>query len=340
MQEEEYVVYLPRLASAVLSFALSLLLICRIQFYKSKRRIHWSLLQYLGIADVLNSINFILAATLQIVITPQSIEQYRRDGTPAFAYVLFPLGFFSGFLQLSFNALIPWLLYEYLFSFYSRRNHTEMYLRYITKVSLWLALAVATVCSTTLLAPILSLETAMMVTTGYGTLSSLVFLLILLYGYHRLRLRVNRVLKNQEDQKSFLSSVLLRGLLYTVTYIVCWMPLNIVRLANVARLMQVPEESRLWLDVLGGSAGTINSLAFFVSENTFPGICKEPNIAAETPAYGNSPQPEQALINTSDIPVECGRGNYLYVESTPSNFNEFYGSQSNISGDKSDYGTL
>ena len=169
-----------------------------------------------------------------------------------------------------------------------------------------------------------------MVTTGYGTLSSLVFLLILLYGYRRLRLRVNQVLKNQEDQRSFLRSVLLRGFLYTVTYIVCWMPLNIIRLANVARVMNVPEDSRLWLDVLGGSAGIINSLAFFVSEKTFPCICNEPNIAAETPAYGNSPQAEQALINTSDIPVECGHGNYLYAESTPSNFNEFYGSQSNI----------
>ena len=339
-QEEEYVVYLPRLSAAIMSFSLSLLLICRIQFYKSKRRIHWSLLQYLGFADVLNAINFILAATLQIVITPQSIDQYRKHGAPAFAYVLFPLGFFSGFLQLSFNALIPWLLYEYLFSFYSRHNHTKMYLRVITKRSLLLAVAVATVCSTVLLAPLLPLETTMMVTTGYGTLSSLVFLLILLYGYRRLRLRVNQVLKNQEDQRSFLRSVLLRGFLYTVTYIVCWMPLNIIRLANVARVMNVPEDSRLWLDVLGGSAGIINSLAFFVSEKTFPGICKEPNIAAETPAYGNSPQAEQALINTSDIPVECGHGNYLYAESTPSNFNEFYGSQSNISDDKTDYGTL
>ena len=128
-QEEEYVVYLPRLSAAIMSFSLSLLLICRIQFYKSKRRIHWSLLQYLGFADVLNAINFILAATLQIVITPQSIDQYRKHGAPAFAYVLFPLGFFSGFLQLSFNALIPWLLYEYLFSFYSRHNHTKMYLQ-------------------------------------------------------------------------------------------------------------------------------------------------------------------------------------------------------------------
>ena len=290
------------------------------------------MLEYLGYADVGNAVNFILAAILQIVITPQSIELYRQHGYPTFAYMLFPLGYFTGFLQLSFNALIPWLLYEYLFSFSSYRNHTELYLQHITKLSVIIAFVASSIFSCILLVPIMPLEVTMTITTGYGTLSSTIFLIILLYGYRRLRIRVNNVLKNQADQQSFLRSVLLRGLLYTVTYIVSWMPLNLLRLANVTKLMPVPEESRLWLDVLGGSAGIINSLAFFVSEHTFPFICKDPDMIVDTPPSNSFPNAGDnqvrgklvKLINTSDINVESGEKQYLYEESTPSNYNEFY----------------
>jgi hypothetical protein len=324
--------YIPRLLSATFSCILSIILIYRIRSFKTKKRIHWTLLEYLGYADVGNAVNFIFAAILQIVITPQSIQSYRQDGYPTFAYVLFPLGYFTGFLQLSFNAMIPWLLYEYLFSFASYRNHTELYLQHITKLSVIIALVASSIFSCVLLVPMMPLEVTMTITTGYGTLSSTIFLIILLYGYRRLRIRVNNVLKDQADQQSFLRSVLLRGLLYTVTYIVSWMPLNLLRLANVTKLMPVPEESRLWLDVLGGSAGIINSLAFFVSERTFPFVCNDPDMIVDTPpsnSFANA-NTEQAggklvkLINTSDINVESGEKQYLYEESTPSNYNEFY----------------
>ena len=67
-----------------------------------------------------------------------------------------------------------------------------------------------------------------------------------------------------------------------MTYIVSYVPLNIIRLVKVTDLCPIPEESRLWLDVLGGSAGIINSLAFFVSERTFPFICKDPDVLLDS----------------------------------------------------------
>ena len=332
--------YLPRLLSATLSFILSVILIYRIRSFKTKKRIHWTLLEYLGYADVGNAINFILAAILQIVITPDSIESYRQHGYPRFAYILFPFGLFTGFLQLSFNALIPWLLYEYLFSIRgSHRNYVEEYLKSITKLSIVVAICVSAICSGILLMPILPLEITMTLTTGYGTLSSLIFLIILLYGYRRLRMRVNNVLKNQKEQKTFLRSVLLRALLYTVTYIVSYVPLNIIRLVKVTDLCPIPEESRLWLDVLGGSAGIINSLAFFVSERTFPFICKDPDVLLDSNSNSLEHQDYEHqngqvyLINTSDINIESGGGGkYLYEESTPSRYNEFYDDKSYLGG--------
>ena len=124
-----------------------------------------------------------------------------------------------------------------------------------------------------------------------------------------------------------------------MTYIVSYVPLNIIRLVKVTDLCPIPEESRLWLDVLGGSAGIINSLAFFVSERTFPFICKDPDVLLDSNSNSLEHQDYEHqngqvyLINTSDINIESGAGGkYLYEESTPSRYNEFYDDKSYLGG--------
>ena len=272
-----------RVSSAVLSLVLSIVLVIRIRSLRNADtgqrrypRVHWIALECLGYADTLNALNYVGAAYFKLVLSTDMTDYYRTKGFPVAAHVLFPLGYFSCTCQLAFGACIPWLLYEHLFTFELRRVAVEKFMKRIGAGTLVLSTLIATALPIIILYPVVNPESAMTITTANGVTFDICFLSALIVGYLRLRNKVVAVLRlvsNDEDSR-FLS-ILFRGFLYTIAYLVSWAPLNIIRFCGAVDLVDVSPGMRAILDVLGGSAGTINSLAFFIGEKAFPCVCDE-----------------------------------------------------------------
>ena len=265
-----------RLATAILSFLFSAFLVVRIRTLKQKSRgsryprVHWVALEFLGYADLLNALNYIGAATSNIVLSTVATDYYREHGFPWLAHVLFPVGYFSGFCQLAFGSVIPWLLHKHLFTFQMRDTVVQLFMRQYTLFTVVLASVLAATCSILIIYPLTSSVMSMSVTTAISVASDFCFLLTLMYGYFRLRNQVLGVLKTSPGGRSRFNSILFRGFLYTITYLVAWFPLNFIRFFNTVGVFQVSINVRAAMDCLGGSAGIINGLAFFAGEKAFP----------------------------------------------------------------------